>query len=147
MYALFYFNKLIHILCLFSVRLFIFLLAICSCSLFNPDINVINFVNLFSPLYYLPFNCSCYLFLSLFGSFVLNEANLSIYQFPLTAFGFPVLITKSFLTPKIMWMQWMYKTLNFPDAPERFIFILMFSFLVHLTFIFYCSMRCNLTKC
>lgn len=104
MYALFYFNKLIHILCLFSVRLFIFLLAICSCSLFNPDINVINFVNLFSPLYYLPFNCSCYLFLSLFGSFVLNEANLSIYQFPLTAFGFPVLITKSFLTPKIMWM-------------------------------------------
>lgn len=62
MYALFYFNKLIHILCLFSVRLFIFLLVICSCSLFNPDINVINIVNLFSPLYYLPFHCSCYLF-------------------------------------------------------------------------------------
>lgn len=89
-YFIFYCNKLIHILCLFSVRLFIFLLVICSCSLFNPDINIINIANLFSPLYYLPLNGFCYLF-SFFsvGSFIFNEANLSIHQsFPLLLLGF-----------------------------------------------------------
>lgn len=131
-YAQFGFNELL-IHCLFSNGLFIFSLVICSCSFYNPDINVINIAHHFSPSLQLAFNCLYYLFL--FSSFAFNEANLSIYQFfSFIAFGFPILITKCFPIPKIT-CTCIYKILYFPDAVRIFIFILILGSSIHLPFI------------
>lgn len=126
--------------CLFSIVL-CFLLVIRSCSLYNPDINIINIVNPSSPDLHLPLNNLCYLFL--FRFLYLTRP---VYQYiNLSSFidlGF-LFHYKLFLTPKII-CACTCKIFYFLDVDRAFIFLLMLSSLIHL--FFYCSMGYSLTN-
>lgn len=86
--TIFFKELLIQITAYFLLCYLTFLLVICSYSLYNLDINVINIANHFYPQSTICLvNYLCYLF---FLFFAFNEASLSIYQsFPSLLLSFP----------------------------------------------------------
>lgn len=128
-----YFFKelLIQITAYFLLCYLTFLLVICSYSLYNLDINVINIANHFYPQSTICLvNYLCYLF------FYLLHLMRPVYQYInlfLHCFWVSHSITKYFPTLKIM-CTCMCKILYFPDAVRIFIFLLMLRSLIHLPF-------------